>query len=280
MNCVPDPSGQGPPPGCNGGYPWMVHKYLHEHKVPDESCMPYAATNMACEAVNVCRNCIGKPMPHSNLLQPDRCFDIPHWAGYGVGDYGNLSGEDAMMREIYARGPIVCGFATDDSFMYNFSENKGVQEEGVYKTNTVFTKDQIDHFMEVTGWGTTAAGTKFWVVRNSWGTYWGDMGWLKVQRGVNEMLMESDCDWAVPDVSDLNEQLNSNVLGDYVLGTQNAGPRIGGSFESEQIAAPAAWRWSAAALTLAATGAAAFTTGLFVARRGARYPWLQRSLLG
>lgn len=281
MNCVPDPSKQGPPPGCNGGDVWMIHKYLHEHKVPDESCMPYVAVNQACEPTNICRNCVGKPDPVTKLMQPDHCMSVPRWAGYGVGDYGNLSGEDAMMREIYARGPITCGFVTDPTFMYNYSENQGVQEEGVYKTNKeVYTQDQIDHMMEVAGWGTTAAGTRYWVVRNSWGTYWGDMGWLKVQRGVNELFMESECDWAVPDLSDLNEQLKSNVLGDYVLGTRNAGPRIGGAFESEQYVPPASWRWSAAAVALAAAGAASLTAGLFLARREAQHPWLQRGLLG
>merc|ERR1740123_1278322 len=174
------------------------------------------------------------------------------------------------MREIYARGPIVCNFATDDIFMYNYSQNEGVQEEGVYKTNKVYTEDQVDHMMEVAGWGTTDAGTKYWVVRNSWGTYWGDMGWLKMQRGVNEMLMESDCYWAVPDLGDVDEQLKSNVLGDYRLGTRNAGPRIGGTFKSEQFAPPATWHWSAAIVALAAAGAASFTAGLFIARREAR----------
>jgi len=30
MNCVPSPDGKGPPPGCNGGDAYMVHKYLHD----------------------------------------------------------------------------------------------------------------------------------------------------------------------------------------------------------------------------------------------------------
>ena len=28
-----------------------------------------------------------------------------------------------------------------------------------------YTEDQVDHNMEVTGWGVTASGTKYWVVR-------------------------------------------------------------------------------------------------------------------
>lgn len=72
--------------------------------------------------------------------------------------------------------------------------------------------------MEVAGWGTTPSGTKYWVVRNSWSTYWGDMGWVKIRRGVNQMQIESECNWAVPDVQDVESQLKGQVLGDYIHG--------------------------------------------------------------
>jgi Papain family cysteine protease len=32
----------------------------------------------------------------------------------------------------------------------------------------------INHDVEVTGWGVTDDGVKFWQARNSWGTYWGE----------------------------------------------------------------------------------------------------------
>merc|ERR1711972_307722 len=92
-------------------------------------------------------------------------------------------------------------------------------------TDQKYSEDDVDHVMEVAGWGTTASGIKYWVVRNSWGTYWGDMGWVKIRRGVNQHLIESECNWAVPDFSELETQLKSRVLGDYVHGTHNAGPR-------------------------------------------------------
>jgi len=229
MNCVPDPSNASlPPPGCGGGDAFQVHHYLHTNKIPDDSCLPYTATNMGCTPDTVCRNCAGKPNPKTGVMEPDFCYAVENWAGYGVGDYGNVSGEDAMMREIFARGPIACSAACDHDFMYNYSSNAGVLKEGVYITDTNFTKDDIDHVMEVTGWGETESGTKYWIVRNSWGTYWGDMGWVKIRRGVNQNQIEFDCDWAVPTFDDLETQLKSRVLGDYMKGTTNAGPRLGG----------------------------------------------------
>jgi hypothetical protein len=33
------------------------------------------------------------------------------------------------------------------------------------------------------------------------GTFWGDNGYAKVVRGINNIAIESDCDWAVPKVT-------------------------------------------------------------------------------
>mmetsp|Transcript_73780 Transcript_73780/g.173118 ORF Transcript_73780/g.173118 Transcript_73780/m.173118 type:complete len:396 (+) Transcript_73780:61-1248(+) len=209
MNCVPDPTNTSvPPPGCDGGDPWMIHKYLMDNDVPDETCMPYQARNMQCNPSDQCRNCLPK---HG-------CWSIDTWTGYGVSSFGNLSGEVAMMKEIYARGPIACSFATDAMFMMNYSK-VAAENEGVFVSNKTYTTDDIDHTMEVAGWGTTASGMKYWIIRNSWGTYWGSNGWLKLKRGVNMLQSESECDWATPRFGELDEVLAGRVLGGYMSGT-------------------------------------------------------------
>mmetsp|Transcript_39235 Transcript_39235/g.125959 ORF Transcript_39235/g.125959 Transcript_39235/m.125959 type:complete len:396 (-) Transcript_39235:105-1292(-) len=209
VNCVPDSSNASlPPPGCNGGDAFMIHKYLMDNKVPDETCLPYQARNMGCASDNVCRNCFpGKK----------GCFPVDKWIGYGVSTYGTVKGEKAMMKEIYARGPIACSFATNGAFMLNYTENV-MQHEGVYIDRTNFTVEQIDHVMEVAGWGETPSGQKYWVIRNSWGTFWGNAGWLRLGRGTNMLQSESSCDWAVPSFDDLDEALVGKVMGDYVKG--------------------------------------------------------------
>ena len=209
MNCVPSPNKSLPPPGCDGGDPWMIHQYLMKNDVPDETCMPYQARNMECNAMDQCRNCLSGHEPS--------CWSIDTWTGYGVSSYGNLSGEVAMMKEIYARGPITCSFATDAEFMMNMSRVL-LEHEGVYSTKKNYTEDQVDHNMEVTGWGVTASGTKYWVVRNSWGTYFGSNGWFKLKRGENQLMSESDCDWAIPRFEGLDEVLAGHVLGSYMSG--------------------------------------------------------------
>mmetsp|Transcript_12882 Transcript_12882/g.37103 ORF Transcript_12882/g.37103 Transcript_12882/m.37103 type:complete len:406 (-) Transcript_12882:96-1313(-) len=263
MNCVPDAKGPPhPPPGCNGGDSYMIHRYLHENKVPDESCMPYQAQNMDCNAANVCRNCL----PADN-----GCFDVGSWIGYGVSQYGNVSGEVAMMKEIFARGPIVCKFATDWQFMVNFSA-VALQHEGVYYTGQNFTKDNLDHVMEVVGWGETPHGLKYWVIRNSWGTYWAEGGWFKLRRGTNELLSESSCEWAVPTWDDLELSLGGKTMGDYVHGISkilvddgSATLRLQVAHTSPSTPSISSHPQSAAAAEMAALVNALLVAALFVA---------------
>ena len=92
-----------------------------------------------------------------------------------------------MMQEIYQRGPIACGIAVTDA-MEDYTG--GIFED---KTGDL----DVVHEISIVGYG-EEKGTPFWLVRNSWGTHWGEDGFMKIVRGKNNMAIESDCAWATP----------------------------------------------------------------------------------
>jgi len=40
-------------------------------------------------------------------------------------------------------------------------------------------------------WGETELGTKFWILKNSWGSHWGENGYFRVLRGQDVLGIES-----------------------------------------------------------------------------------------
>jgi len=115
------------------------------------------------------------------------CFIPEKYYIYQIEEYGGVKGEAAMMNEIYQRGPISCAVADPQSLIdYTY---------GIYYDTTGRTSE--DHEISVVGWG-EENGVKYWRVRNSWGSHWGEEGFFKVVRGVNNIGIEQDCDWAVP----------------------------------------------------------------------------------
>lgn len=92
-----------------------------------------------------------------------------------------------MLQEIYQRGPISCGIdATDELDKYT---------GGIFEDKTG-AKD-VNHEISVVGFG-EEDGTKYWIIRNSWGQAWGEEGFFRIVRGVNNLGVESDCAWATP----------------------------------------------------------------------------------
>ena len=54
-----------------------------------------------------------------------------------------------------------------------------------------------NHIVSIVGWG-KGSESEHWIVRNSWGTYWGEEGFFRVVTGKNMLGIEDGVAWATP----------------------------------------------------------------------------------
>jgi len=165
--------------GCRGGDPTAAYSYIAANGIVDETCQNYQAKDLPgkCNAIDQCINC-----------SPQKgCFPMTNYTKYEVTEHGQVKGEANMMAEISTRGPIACTICVTPA-LENYTS-------GVFEDKTGCT--DLDHEISVAGYG-EENGVKYWAIRNSWGTYWGEGGWMKLVRGTNNLGIEANCDWAVP----------------------------------------------------------------------------------
>ena len=166
--------------GCSGGDPTAAYEWIKANKIVDETCQIYEAKDKSCDAMGTCFNC----------MPGEGCFPMPKgsFTQYGIEEHGTVSGEAAMMAEIAANGPIGCGVCVTPEFE--------AYSGGIFHDTTGCK--EIGHEIPVTGYGTDDDGTPYWIARNSWGTYWGEAGWFRIVRGIDNLGIEDACDWATP----------------------------------------------------------------------------------
>jgi len=131
-----------------------------------------------CTDQDVCMNC-----------DPDKgCFAQKTYTKYFVDEFGLVNGTTAMIAELQ-RGPIACTVAvTPELEAYT---------GGIFQDTT--GAKSLDHSISVVGYGTDGtSGKDYWIVRNSWGTYWGETGWAKIVKGVDNLGIEGNCQFALP----------------------------------------------------------------------------------
>jgi len=180
---------------CHGGtvdgpYQWLHHLSQSGTGISYETQQPYMACSSesnaglcgagdwTCTAENIARTC-------STFPPMGKCVGLSKYPNATITEYGSIRGADAMAKEIYKRGPISCGIDAAPILKY---QGGIVTDPG----------ESIDHVISVVGWGNDPVAGQYWIVRNSWGEYWGEMGYVRVAKGNNALHLEEQCAWAVP----------------------------------------------------------------------------------
>jgi len=136
-----------------------------------------------CKASNICKtcgtfggNCIGiDTFPNATVSE---------YGGYGLFESDKVY---KIKAEIFARGPVAAGVNALPLVDY-----KG----GVVKDRKLLHK-LINHVVSIVGWG-KEDDTEYWIVRNSWGHYWGEMGYFRIETGHDSLGIEMSVKWATP----------------------------------------------------------------------------------
>jgi cathepsin X len=189
LNCGTKTAGS-----CYGGSHLAAYEWIHENGyIAYDSENPYMAcssdskegfcghASWECTAPNTAKTC------STFSEMGGKCVGLTQFPNATVAEYGSVDGMEKMKKEIFARGPIACGVDADNLRFYK----KGIFDDPSATSN-------VNHVVSVVGWGSDAPGKYYWIVRNSWGEYWGEMGFFRVRAGSNMMALESECAWAVP----------------------------------------------------------------------------------
>jgi len=190
LNC-----GQNVAGSCYGGSASGTYQFIRDRGfIPFDTCLNYEACssdsadglcafgNFSCSAINTCRTC------NMHEKYGGKCREIDFFPNASIAEYGVIMGEEHMLAEIYARGPIACSINADPLDFYT---------GGILNDDT--SPKDTNHIISIVGFGTDAAsGNKYWIGRNSWGEYWGEMGMFRIVRGRNQLGVEGNCAWATP----------------------------------------------------------------------------------
>jgi len=141
--------------GCNGGLMDNAFEYIKENGgIDTEEAYPYDGEDEKCH------------YNPSDAGAEDKGFvDVRE---------GN---EHALKKAIATVGPVSVAIdASHESFQF--------YSHGVY-IEPECSPEMLDHGVLAVGYGVEDNGEAYWLVKNSWGTTWGDQGYVKMARNKN-----------------------------------------------------------------------------------------------
>jgi len=141
--------------GCNGGFTEKAFTYAKSKAIVQESTYPYT----------------------SYYGKTGTCAVDTSKGVVKVSAYKTLSGESNMASYVQSTGPLsVCL----DASSWN-SYTGGIMSS---------CSKSVDHCVQAVGVDASSSG--YWKVRNSWGTSWGESGYIRLKYGQNTCAITND----------------------------------------------------------------------------------------
>lgn len=132
--------------GCNGG--WFAFNELY-NGIPKESCYPYTGYDGVCQS-----GCT-------------KYYPLSDW--YYVGNSSSVPTVNSIKNAIYNNGPVAAAVYVNTAFQYYTG--------GIFDTSYNGT---VNHAIALVGWNDTGG---YWILKNSWGTGWGENGYMRIAYG-------------------------------------------------------------------------------------------------
>jgi len=141
--------------GCSGAYPHAYNKWAADNEVEfaSEETYPYTARQGTC------------PSEITALNQGAKVS----------GSYFTYGGNEELLKQlVYEHGAVLVAIHVDG----------GLQNYGGGIYSGCAANVGINHGVAVVGYG-TENGKDYWLFKNSWGSWWGEQGYGRLERGVN-----------------------------------------------------------------------------------------------
>jgi len=142
---------------CDGGEDWRVYKFLMAHDgIPTEdSYGPYLGNDAEC-----------------------RINDTNIEIGFQIQGYVNVTGNEATQVALAKHGPLSVSIDAGHRSLSFYSSGVYYEPEC---NNTI---DGLDHSVLAVGYG-ELNGQRYWLIKNSWSTYWGNDGYVLMSQKDN-----------------------------------------------------------------------------------------------
>jgi hypothetical protein len=195
-----------------------AHQYLYRYGVPEISCVDdktkidniYNSNLLFTNTYDICPTTKKQMISH----RADGYYYVP--GAFSKDNKLTQGSEYNIRRDIYHWGPVSTVMKVFDDFLQ--WDGVGIYE---YDGKSDLQKVHVGHAVVIVGWGTSSEGVPYWIVRNSWGTSWGNNnGYFLMKRGTNNCEIEENVFVSYPTIPGIRLYLEYPILyhmDDYVI---------------------------------------------------------------